>query len=68
MTAREIGRRTTRGKEENGRRTTTALDKWLISPPGREGKGKGGGEGGGKGGGEGGGKGGGEGFPGCGGK
>jgi hypothetical protein len=35
-TAREIGRLTTRGKEENGRRTTTALDKRLISPPGRE--------------------------------
>jgi hypothetical protein len=32
----KIGRRTTRGKEENGRQTTTALDKRLISPPGRE--------------------------------
>jgi hypothetical protein len=35
-TACEIGQRTTRGKEENGRQTTTALDKRLISPPGRE--------------------------------
>ncbi len=36
MTAREIGRRTTRGKEENGWQTTMALDKRLISSPGRE--------------------------------
>jgi hypothetical protein len=33
---RHIGRQTTRGKEENGRQTTTALDKRLISPPDRE--------------------------------
>jgi hypothetical protein len=35
-TAHEIRRRTTRGKEDSGRQTTTALDKRLISPPGRE--------------------------------
>jgi hypothetical protein len=35
-TARKIGRQTTRGKEESGQQTTTALDKRLISPPGRE--------------------------------
>ncbi len=33
MTAREIRQRTTRGKEESGRQTRTALDKRLISPP-----------------------------------
>jgi hypothetical protein len=32
----EIGRWTTRGKEESGQQTTTALDIRLISPPGRE--------------------------------
>ncbi len=32
----KIGWRTTRGKEESRRQTTTALDKRLISPPGRE--------------------------------
>ncbi len=32
----KIGWQTTRGKEESGRQTTTALDKRLISPPGRE--------------------------------
>ncbi len=36
MTARKIGRRTTRGKEESGRQTTMALDKRLISQPGRK--------------------------------
>ncbi len=36
MTARKIQWRTTRGKDESGRRTTTALDKRLLSPPGRE--------------------------------
>jgi hypothetical protein len=35
-TARKIGWWTMRGKEENGWQTTTALDKKLISPPGRE--------------------------------
>jgi hypothetical protein len=35
-TARKIGRQTMRGKEESGRQSTTALDKRLISPPGRE--------------------------------
>jgi hypothetical protein len=34
--ARKIGRRTMRGKEENRWQTTTALDKRLISLPGRE--------------------------------
>ncbi len=36
MTAREIGRQTTKGNEESGWQTTTALDKRLISLPGRE--------------------------------
>ncbi len=36
MTARKIGRQTTRGKEKSGRQTTMALDNRLISPPGRE--------------------------------
>jgi hypothetical protein len=35
-TARKIGQQTTRGKKESGRQTTTAIDKRLISPPGRE--------------------------------
>jgi hypothetical protein len=35
-TARKIRRRTTRGKEENGWQTTMALDRRLISLPGRE--------------------------------
>jgi hypothetical protein len=35
-TARKIGRWNTRGKEESGQQTTMALDKRLISPPGRE--------------------------------
>jgi hypothetical protein len=35
-TARKIGRRTTRGKDESGRQTTAALDKRLKSPPSRE--------------------------------
>jgi hypothetical protein len=35
-TARKIGRQTTRGKEENVRQTRTALDKRLMSLPGRE--------------------------------
>jgi hypothetical protein len=36
MTALEIGWRTTRGKEESGQQTGKALDKRLISLPGRE--------------------------------
>jgi hypothetical protein len=34
--AHKIGQQTMRGKEESGWGTSTALDKRLISPPGRE--------------------------------
>jgi hypothetical protein len=36
MMARKIRQQTTKGKEKSGRQTAMALDKRLISPPGRE--------------------------------